>query len=86
MQSLNLEVDNEHELPTMSGFLSKEGHFFRSWKQRWFVLDQQALKYYEPKERTFKGVIPLAGFVCTLKISRRSRGASQALTLVLLRL
>ena len=38
---------------TKSGWLVKQGHVFRTWKKRWFVLEDQLLKYYkvaEPKD------------------------------------
>jgi len=30
-----------------SGWLTKQGHIFHTWKKRWFVLDKQLLKYYK---------------------------------------
>jgi len=30
-----------------TGWLTKQGHIFRTWKSRWFVLDKQLLKYYK---------------------------------------
>jgi len=56
------------------GFLKKEGHFFRNWQKRFFVLDMGVLKYYEkesasgrenppraPYGESLKGTITLAG-------------------------
>src|SRR5690606_12758852 len=35
----------------LSGYLLKKGHFVKSWKKRWFVLDTSAvLSYYKKKE------------------------------------
>ena len=30
----------------LSGYLWKEGHMRKNWKRRWFVLDNQQLRYY----------------------------------------
>jgi hypothetical protein len=32
---------------TTKGWLSKEGHFIKNWKKRYFVLNQGYLRYYE---------------------------------------
>mmetsp|Transcript_17668 Transcript_17668/g.35587 ORF Transcript_17668/g.35587 Transcript_17668/m.35587 type:complete len:499 (-) Transcript_17668:473-1969(-) len=32
---------------SLSGTLTKQGHIFRTWKERWFVLEGHLLKYYK---------------------------------------
>jgi len=53
-----------------SGLLTKQGHMFRNWKERWFVLDGHLLKYYKGSgadgtestaQGELKGVIALQG-------------------------
>ena len=55
------------------GCLTKQGHLWRNWKERWFVLEEHLLKYYKgqgadgtpPKELgELKGVITVTG--CTV--------------------
>jgi hypothetical protein len=33
-------------LPKLSGFITKQGSFFHTWKRRYFVLDNRTLSYY----------------------------------------
>lgn len=35
-----------------SGWLTKQGHIFRTWKKRWFVLEDQLLKYYKAADES----------------------------------
>eukprot|EP01132_Coremiostelium_polycephalum_P004056 gene4056-5078_t len=43
-----------------SGFLSKKGHNFKSWRRRWFVLKENVLSYYKsPKDTVPAGTIPI---------------------------
>jgi len=37
---------------TKSGWLTKQGHIFRTWKKRWFVLEEQLLKYYKAADES----------------------------------
>ncbi len=40
----------------MEGYLVKEGHFFLSWKKRWFVLSENKLIYYvDESKKSEKG-------------------------------
>lgn len=61
----------------MEGYLNKkgrgEGNFGRrTWKKRWFVLEDQALTYYDDLDMNsgfpahLKGKIHLAGAVCSV--------------------
>uniref|UniRef100_A0A7S0Q8E9 non-specific serine/threonine protein kinase n=1 Tax=Coccolithus braarudii TaxID=221442 RepID=A0A7S0Q8E9_9EUKA len=34
-----------------SGWLTKQGHIFKTWKKRWFVLEGEKLKYYKTDDR-----------------------------------
>ncbi|KAJ3435256.1 c-myc promoter binding protein [Anaeramoeba flamelloides] len=61
-----------------SSFLFKRGHRIKSWKQRWFVLNQQTLKYFyrsenKNKKKTklkLKGTIDLINGETRIKIPR----------------
>eukprot|EP00301_Raphidiophrys_heterophryoidea_P011695 c17873_g1_i1.p1 GENE.c17873_g1_i1~~c17873_g1_i1.p1 ORF type:complete len:789 (+),score=138.37 c17873_g1_i1:25-2391(+) len=47
-------------LPTRSGFLVKEGHVVKSWRQRWFCLESGILSYYNSqRDSNPKGRISL---------------------------
>ncbi len=61
----------------MEGYLSKkgrgEGNFGRrTWKKRWFVLEDQVLSYYEDLDLqsgnpvSLKGTVQLAGAACSV--------------------
>jgi hypothetical protein len=41
-----------------SGWLTKQGHIFRTWKKRWFVLEEQLLKYYKAADESTSTVDP----------------------------
>lgn len=34
----------------MEGWLVKQGHIVKSWKRRWFILDNQFLRYYKKED------------------------------------
>ncbi|KAJ6244905.1 c-myc promoter binding protein [Anaeramoeba flamelloides] len=61
-----------------SSFLFKRGHRIKSWKQRWFVLNQQTLKYFYRSENKnkkkpklkLKGTIDLINGETRIKIPR----------------
>jgi hypothetical protein len=38
-----------------SGLFFKEGGFVKSWKRRWFLLDNNALRYYVPSNMWYRG-------------------------------
>eukprot|EP00771_Trimastix_marina_P000371 gnl/Trimastix_PCT/1390.p1 GENE.gnl/Trimastix_PCT/1390~~gnl/Trimastix_PCT/1390.p1 ORF type:complete len:202 (+),score=35.43 gnl/Trimastix_PCT/1390:43-648(+) len=43
------------------GWLTKQGHVRKSWKTRWFVLQENTLSYYQNKNAKPSGVIDLRG-------------------------
>jgi PH domain len=44
------------------GFLSKQGHRLRAWKQRWYVALGNCIYYYQHKQDKFpRGVVFLTG-------------------------
>jgi hypothetical protein len=46
--------------PTKSGYLTKQGRKFKTWRRRWFVLKNDALWYFKtPTDGDKKGVIYL---------------------------
>jgi hypothetical protein len=46
---------------TVEGWMAKEGHFFRNWKNRWFLLEGRRLLYFaKPSAKKPQGVIHLA--------------------------
>ncbi|KAH7830901.1 putative Rho GTPase-activating protein 22/24/25 [Monocercomonoides exilis] len=46
----------------MEGWLTKQGHFMKNWKRRWFSLRGSTLYYYEkPTSTKESGSIPLSG-------------------------
>ena len=46
---------------TVEGWMAKEGHFFRNWKNRWFLLEGRRLLYFaKPAAKKPQGVIHLA--------------------------
>jgi len=46
---------------TVEGWMAKEGHFFRNWKNRWFVLEGRRLLYFsKPTAKSPQGIIQLA--------------------------
>lgn len=60
----------------------KQGHKFRNWKRRYFILGNGMLRYYEaagpvvngqPTGQKEKGFVPLAGATVTKKISDLGR-------------
>jgi hypothetical protein len=42
--------------PKLTGFITKQGSFFRTWKRRYFVLDDHVLSYYNGPEDLEKGI------------------------------
>lgn len=45
-----------------TGWLSKQGHYMRSWHRRWFVLESPALlHYFTSPAGTWKGTVDLTG-------------------------
>eukprot|EP00698_Gefionella_okellyi_P000266 TRINITY_DN10227_c0_g1_i2.p1 TRINITY_DN10227_c0_g1~~TRINITY_DN10227_c0_g1_i2.p1 ORF type:complete len:485 (-),score=72.04 TRINITY_DN10227_c0_g1_i2:178-1632(-) len=53
---------------TKKGFLTKQGHFIKNWKRRFFVLRGATLSYYEDEPHdgkehghTLRGTVPIAG-------------------------
>jgi len=55
--------------PDKAGYLTKEGHFYKTWKKRWFILKDDTLYYFESRENMkLKGSISLKNRV--VKIAR----------------
>ena len=56
-------VDFNTYPPLKQGYLIKEGHIRRNWKQRWFILKNNIMYYYknrnDEKKNRALGVIPL---------------------------
>lgn len=48
-------------MKTKTGYLTKRGDRFKSWKNRWFVVEKQWMRYYTSKDSPDpKGVIDLS--------------------------
>uniref|UniRef100_A0A7S4ETV2 non-specific serine/threonine protein kinase n=1 Tax=Chrysotila carterae TaxID=13221 RepID=A0A7S4ETV2_CHRCT len=47
MSGSEASYGNRASYVSKSGWLVKQGHIFRTWKKRWFVLDGPLLKYYK---------------------------------------
>jgi hypothetical protein len=58
------------------GYLKKEGHFFRNWQKRFFVLDMGMLKYYEKESASGRENPPRAPYGEGLKGSMTLAGAT----------
>lgn len=44
----------------VEGWMAKKGHLFRSWRNRWFVLDDGDMSYFsKPEDRKCKGTVKL---------------------------
>eukprot|EP01139_Manchomonas_bermudensis_P014332 Amastigsp_a508389_369.p2 type:complete len:268 gc:universal Amastigsp_a508389_369:844-1647(+) len=53
-----LHIPDDHRL--MTGWMTKQGGKWKSWKKRWFVLTPRELRYYEKEdEKTMKGTVPI---------------------------
>lgn len=53
--------DLDFEVKTKTGYLTKRGDRFKSWKNRWFVVEKQWMRYYTNKGSADpKGVIDLS--------------------------
>lgn len=45
---------------TFEGYATKRGHFFYSWKVRWFSLENNKIKYYKDKSKSsLKGIFEI---------------------------
>lgn len=58
------------------GYLKKEGHFFRNWQKRFFVLDMGMLKYYDKESASGRENPPRAPYGDNLKGSMTLAGAT----------
>lgn len=47
-----MSMNLSHKSPIFEGWLYKKGHFFRTWKLRWFELEQYRLSYYVDEKKT----------------------------------
>ena len=46
----DLALDNNmFSVNSKEGFLTKQGHIFKTWRTRWFVLQRNELKYFKQK-------------------------------------
>lgn len=57
----------------MEGWLTKRGHIFKTWKRRWFVLDESqgfVLNYYQKEDKqTLKGTYAITGMSSVSPVS-----------------
>ncbi|EMH74104.1 protein kinase, putative [Entamoeba histolytica HM-1:IMSS-B] len=62
--SIDLATFSYVSIPTnkiiKEGFMVKRGHIVRNWLQRWFVLTNDILYYFDEQKLHLKGYIPLA--------------------------
>uniref|UniRef100_A0A914XW18 Uncharacterized protein n=1 Tax=Panagrolaimus superbus TaxID=310955 RepID=A0A914XW18_9BILA len=59
--------------PDRAGWLFKLGSGYRSWKRRWFVLNEMCLYYFESdNDKSPKGIIPLES-ICVRMVEDKSR-------------
>jgi hypothetical protein len=58
----HLEVVNAADMVTeKGGWLTKRGHVVKNWKRRWFVLNDDMLRYYKsPGQTVAQGFIALS--------------------------
>eukprot|EP01113_Clastostelium_recurvatum_P044828 TRINITY_DN760_c0_g3_i2.p1 TRINITY_DN760_c0_g3~~TRINITY_DN760_c0_g3_i2.p1 ORF type:complete len:1617 (+),score=536.15 TRINITY_DN760_c0_g3_i2:260-5110(+) len=62
-----LKAENDPQVisltsPDKAGFLNKEGHVFKNWKRRWFVLKDGLLYYFKHQDDVEPhGMIPITG-------------------------
>lgn len=57
---LPLDVPQPGVVLTVEGWMAKEGHFFKNWKNRWFLLEGRRLLYFsKPSARKPQGIILL---------------------------
>jgi len=62
---------------TKEGFLTKQGGIVKSWRRRWFVLQEGYLYYYKNKgDQEYAGVVPLEG--CRVNTATKKTGKSHA--------
>lgn len=60
--------------PDKEGYLVKQGHFVKNWKERWFILQGNLLFYFKnkpTKEIEPLGIIPLG--YCTVEVCNISQ-------------
>jgi cytohesin len=59
--------------PDRAGYLEKLNSGYRSWKRRWFVLNEMCLYYFESEtDKSPKGIIPLES-ICVRMVEDKSR-------------
>jgi len=68
----------------MTGWLTKEGAKFKTWKKRWFVLDEpsQRLYYYAKQDvpaDKFKGYVTLDDATCAIALGPEAKGGRKNL-------
>lgn len=56
--------------PDKEGWLWKQGGRYKSWKRRWFILNDNCLYYFEfTTDKEPRGIIPLENIQVRSKIS-----------------
>ncbi|KAL0249558.1 hypothetical protein GEMRC1_004788 [Eukaryota sp. GEM-RC1] len=57
---VEVEKEEQQENVKFEGYLTKQGNLFKTWRRRWFVLDQNTLSYFgKPQDSKPKNVIEL---------------------------
>jgi len=62
---VNLLENESNFFVIKSGFLWKEGEYYKSWKRRWFVLSWHVFSYYTNKDGTLLKTVELKDYVYT---------------------
>jgi hypothetical protein len=66
-----------------AGYLTKQGDVIRSWRKRWFVLSDDALRYYRDESHDeLKGEIALSSIIRAKVGLARGRGGRTATLVV----
>jgi len=61
LPTLSTDIPQPGMVLTVEGWMAKEGHFFKNWKNRWFLLEGRRLLYFsKPTARKPQGIIQLS--------------------------